>query len=237
MKKSLLLSILIHAVLAAAAGLAIMVLRVPEKPSEPVKIALRLSIPSPHVAAPSMSEPVQRPEKGVQTPKQPPKQQQQLPKPAVEKAPTPVAAVPALAPLRAPESPVKPIAQQSVNRSVQTAVAPKEPAPAKAAAEPAKPDPKVKEAYLQYLRQTIDERKIYPKNAKRLRQTGIVMVKFTLMAEGTITNVAIADSSGFELLDQAASDLLKDISRVRPLPQELGHEPLTLSIPIQYTLR
>ncbi|MBN2870407.1 MAG: energy transducer TonB [Campylobacterales bacterium] len=172
----------------------------------------------------------------MQTPKQPPKRQEQLSKPPVETPPIPFTAAFEAAPLRVSEAAVQPIVQQSVSKPVKTAVAPKEPAPANAAAEPARPDPKVKEAYLHYLRQTIDERKVYPKNAKRLRQTGTVMVKFTLMAEGTITNVSVADSSGFELLDQAAADLLRNISRVRPLPQELGREPIILSIPIQYTL-
>jgi protein TonB len=172
----------------------------------------------------------------VQTPKQPP-EQQQLPKPVVERVPTPVAPALAALPARAPDVPVQPPVKQSVSAPAKTAAAPKEPAPAKAAAEPVKPDPKIKEGYLNYLRQTIDERKVYPRNAKRLRQTGTVTVRFTLSSDGTITKVSVAASSGFELLDQAASDLLEEIAKVRPVPKELGSEPLDLSIPIHYTIK
>ena len=132
--------------------------------------------------------------------------------------------------VRPSEPPVPPVAPKA-------AAMPKEIVRTKDPVEPLKPDPKVREVYLEYLRQAIDERKVYPRNAKRLGQTGVVMVKFTLLGDGAITNVSVAESSGFELLDRAASNLLKEIGKVRPVPKELGNESLTLTIPMEYTLR
>ncbi|MBD3809660.1 MAG: energy transducer TonB, partial [Sulfuricurvum sp.] len=94
-----------------------------------------------------------------------------------------------------------------------------------------------KENYIAYIRQLIDERKVYPKNAKRLKQMGTVTVRFKVIDDGTIKNVSVIDSSGFELLDQSAKELLENIGRFRAIPKELEDELIDLTLPIEYTLR
>jgi periplasmic protein TonB len=226
MKQSLSLSVLIHLVLI---GVMVMVTFLPpvEKKPEPIKITV--------MAPPPKNKPIETP---LPTPKPESKPEPikpiAPPKSMVTPPVTPVAAVPAEVPISAPVVPL--------SKPTETAVAkvspPQENKPVeKKTIESASPDPSIKEAYLSYLRQTIDERKVYPKNAKRLRQSGTVIVKFTLLSNGTITNVSVAGSSGFELLDEATLDLLKALAKVRPLPKEIGTAPMELTLPIQYTLK
>ncbi len=94
----------------------------------------------------------------------------------------------------------------------------------------------IKNQYLGYLRQSIEEHKNYPKNAKRLGQTGTVEVTFTVMADGTISNVKVRKSSNFTLLDSAAKDILMAIAKVHPIPKELGKDSMEITLPIAYEI-
>ncbi len=226
MKQSLFLSVLIHLVLI---GVMVMVTFLPpvEKKPEPIKITV--------MAPPPENKPIETPLPTPQPESKPePLKPIEPPKPMITPPRKQVASVPVETVASVPIIPV--------SKPVETAVAkvspPQENKPVeKKSIEPASPDPSIKEAYLSYLRQTIDERKVYPKNAKRLRQSGTVTVKFTVLSNGAITNISVVGSSGFELLDEATLDLLKALAKVRALPKEIGTAPMELTLPIQYTLK
>ncbi len=52
-------------------------------------------------------------------------------------------------------------------------------------------------------------RVVYPALARRLEQEGRVVVEVSVSAEGRITQLRIAESSGYPLLDRAAADALR----------------------------
>lgn len=62
----------------------------------------------------------------------------------------------------------------------------------------------------------LDRNKRYPATAQRLRQEGVVQIRFTLNRQGRVLTSSIAKSSGFNLLDREAMAMLQ---RAQPLPQ------------------
>lgn len=233
MKKSFLLSLIIHmTILAIVVALTVFIPY--EKKVEPIKI--KIMIPQQQQIAseiPVVSKPT--PPKNVEPPLPIPQSPIPAITPVIKPTPkvTPIVTTPIAptAPLPVQKSVEVPV-QKTVETPVVKAVAPKI-----APIEPVKTDPKAKENYVAYIRQLIDERKVYPKNAKRLKQMGTVTVRFKVVDDGTIKNVSVIDSSGFELLDQSAKELLENIGRFRAIPKELGDEPIDLTLPIEYTLR
>jgi periplasmic protein TonB len=95
---------------------------------------------------------------------------------------------------------------------------------------------KIKNRYLDELYQIINENKVYPIIARKLNQTGIVKVSFTILKNGEIQNIEIKESSGFTLLDNAAQNILKKISKIKPIPSELDQDKLKIILPIVYQL-
>lgn len=93
-----------------------------------------------------------------------------------------------------------------------------------------------KDTYLAKLRKVIEEKKTYPKNAKRLKQSGVVHVRFTLLRDGTIKNTQVAQTSSFEILDNATLNLLKEIAKTEPFPKELSDDTMVIVLPIEYSL-
>ena len=65
----------------------------------------------------------------------------------------------------------------------------------------------------------------YPPLSRRLSEQGIVTVRFTVTAKGTVAGPTIVKSSGFQRLDQAA---LECTSRWRYHPAERGGVPLAV---------
>ncbi len=95
---------------------------------------------------------------------------------------------------------------------------------------------KVQNAYLAYVRQNAEKLKTYPKNAKRLSQTGVAYVHFIILADGTITQISLQKSSGFALLDDAAVKIITALAKVKPIPKELNQEKYDILLPIDYSL-
>lgn len=94
----------------------------------------------------------------------------------------------------------------------------------------------IKDIYLTNFRKTIEQKKVYPVNAKKLRQSGTVKVKLTILHDGTIKNVHIMESSSFKLLDNATLKVLQEIAKISPFPKELRDTEMQIIIPIEYKL-
>ena len=90
--------------------------------------------------------------------------------------------------------------------------------------------------YLAKVQAKIEKNKVYPKVAKRLNQTGKVIVSFDILKDGKITNIKIIDKSKFEKLDEASIELLRNIGFFEAIPNELNKTVWNIQIPINYQI-
>jgi len=141
-------------------------------------------------------------------PPPPPPPPPQAPARAVPPAPAIRAAKPIAA--KAPAPPAL-VANASTHESVAPA-APAAPAPV-ASASVAGPEPTHVAAVIDAGRSC--RTPAYPPAARRNHQSGIVVLKFLIDEEGGVVDSLVADSSGFDSLDQAARDALT-LCRFRP---------------------
>lgn len=88
--------------------------------------------------------------------------------------------------------------------------------------------------YKAELRAKIDQNKFYPLMSKRLGQTGVVVVAFTLLEDGKIIDVRLDTPSRFDSLNASALEAVKKVNRFRPIPKELGTQKMDLKIPVQF---
>jgi periplasmic protein TonB len=95
---------------------------------------------------------------------------------------------------------------------------------------------KIRHTYYNYIYAIIDAHKKYPIIARKLGQTGTVVVTFTILHDGTILHVKIKESSGFSALDGAAQNILRLLGHFKPIPKSLGENTLQVTIPIAYAL-
>ena len=75
--------------------------------------------------------------------------------------------------------------------------------------------------------------KSYPNNARRMKHQGVVEVRFLLKTDGSIDDLKVTKSSGFESLDNGALENVKKASSEFPKPKEARY----LRFPIAFTLR
>ena len=95
-----------------------------------------------------------------------------------------------------------------------------------------------KQEYLRSVAAQIKKYKTYPKEAKENNNiTGNVKVIFRIAADGTILKIGIVNSSGSEILDKAAVDLILSITKFQALPAILGKEYMDITLNIDYTLK
>ena len=72
----------------------------------------------------------------------------------------------------------------------------------------------------------------YPKRAQKMRHQGIAHVRFLFKKDGTVSDIKIVKSSGFDTLDEAAIDTIK---RAAPDFEKLDRDYI-MTIPIGFTL-
>ncbi|MEO5707906.1 MAG: energy transducer TonB [Alteraurantiacibacter sp.] len=173
---------------------------------------------------------------------------QDVPQPdIVRPAVAPVEAPPVTAPLpREVVAASPPSPQPSRSQRVAPAPAASVPAPIAAPATAAAPstvagnDPRARQQeadYFSLVNAHLARNKRYPREARQARQQGVVTVRFTVARDGTINNASIRSSSGHDLLDQATLDLLQRVSPLPRFPRSMTRDSVTLTLPIEYSLR
>ena len=80
----------------------------------------------------------------------------------------------------------------------------------------------------------IDKNKSYPALSKRLGQTGIVVVAFTLLKDGHIIDVRLDKPSRYERLNFSAIDAVKKVERFKPIPNEIGELKMDIKVPVKF---
>lgn len=78
--------------------------------------------------------------------------------------------------------------------------------------------------------------KQYPSSARRKGREGSPRIAFTMSRDGTVLDVWLVQSSGTELLDRAAQQLIRQAEPLPALPDEVEEQQLTLTVPINYSL-
>lgn len=91
--------------------------------------------------------------------------------------------------------------------------------------------------YFAMLGAHLNRRKHYPAQARKARQQGVVTVRFTVHADGSISASSIRKSSGHALLDEATLDLMQRVAPLPKFPKSMARDQITISLPIDYSLR
>ncbi len=88
--------------------------------------------------------------------------------------------------------------------------------------------------YVSAIRSLIDRFKEYPESARQAQIEGTSIVACTISANGTLDHVAIQRSSGCPILDYAALQAIKRVSRFPEEPPELQHKEVAIDVPIAF---
>jgi len=78
--------------------------------------------------------------------------------------------------------------------------------------------------------------KHYPDQARERGREGVVVLIVTTVAGVAIPQVRLSQSSGSDLLDQAALELLEIAVQTATLPESLRGQQFGLTLPIHYRL-
>ena len=223
---------------------------------KPIKIALNSFTPVPQTSAPQISEQVLIPEPTPPAPPPPtePPKPEPKPEPKVEPKPLPkpepkkVEKKPLPKPEPRPEPKIEPKVEPKPDITAPAPTATPAPAvnsnlPANNKSIAAAPAQKVaQELNLSNAQSDEDFSKViaavkkhksYPNNARRMKHQGVVEVRFLLKTDGSIDELKVTKSSGFESLDNGALENVKKASSEFPKPKEARY----LRFPIAFTLK
>lgn len=232
---SLLLVLLLH----VGAALYLLSRQVSVDAGGPPPAAVMIDLaPLPAPPAPAPPEPVVEPEPQPQLmPAPPPPPPPEIALPQVEPSPAPK---PAVVLARKPPPKVKPVERLPEARLEQpppdappVAAAP----PAPATAPPAVNSGAVRASWEERLVGWLQRYKRYPRLAQEQRQEGTVYLRFTMDRQGRVLASQIQRGSGYSLLDEEVAAL---IQRAQPLPApppEVTGAQITLTLPVQFSLR
>ncbi|HEX9466336.1 MAG TPA: energy transducer TonB [Alphaproteobacteria bacterium] len=153
----------------------------------------------------------------------------ELPKPAPRPHPPVRHPTPAPAP-RAAEAPAA-AAPTQTDSSGSSPMAPPNPSPPAVAAHPP-PDL----AYTATLLTWLNQHKEYPWMARRRGVQGRVILRLAVARSGNVTEARIETSSGAELLDQAAVDMVHRANPLPPLPASFVGDRAEFRVPVEFAL-
>lgn len=128
----------------------------------------------------------------------------------------------------------KPVSPSPTPRRLERTVGATSPAPTPSV--PAQPSRSAMADYYQLLGQRLASAKRYPSVAMRRRQQGVVKLRLSIAADGTLLSATVAESSNHRSLDQAALKLARDSSPLPP-PQAGAVTPVEVLVPVRYRLR
>ncbi len=97
-------------------------------------------------------------------------------------------------------------------------------------------NPQLEKQYGRSVQQKIEQKKNYPRRAKRRQQQGVTKVGFTLNKNGVIANLRIVQSSGFSRLDNATLQAVKQVGRFPAFPAGITKQSIRYIIPVSYRL-
>lgn len=94
----------------------------------------------------------------------------------------------------------------------------------------------LEEAYVAAVRQELERHKSYPAVARRLGQTGRVVLRFKVGSDGAVLESALVSKSNFGSLNTSAEGILAALKKFQPIPAELKRLSWEFTVPIEYRL-
>lgn len=91
--------------------------------------------------------------------------------------------------------------------------------------------------YYKNLNSLMSTRRDYPRSARRLGLEGTVLVEMVIDHRGQILSVKLVQSSGHQVLDQAAIAQVHKIGKVPSIPNQIKRNSMTFRIPFEYRLQ
>ena len=85
------------------------------------------------------------------------------------------------------------------------------------------------------VRQIIDSNKSYPLLSRQRKEEGTVVVKFTILKNGSVENLTLR-SSGYRGLDREARRMIMTSEPFPKIPSSANKESITLTVPINFSL-
>lgn len=230
------IAILFSTLLHAAVAIPYLSGKLSSSPSRQTTTALKLAMFK------TVPEPVQavipEPPEAVPPPPKPVK-----PKPIVKKKPKPVAKPrPVIKPVV--EEKIEPPEPEVIQEPVELAQ-PTLPPQAETPIVEEKPermlhDPgiiaRLEDEYKLTLSKLIDASKKYPRRAQRRNIEGKATVSFVVLRDGTVSQIRLIDSTGFDILDAAVVKAIQAVSGKLPLPDELNRQQWQFKIPLSFSL-
>ncbi|OJX31807.1 MAG: hypothetical protein BGO74_05135 [Burkholderiales bacterium 68-12] len=138
-------------------------------------------------------------------------------------------------PLRSEPTVATPVAAATPAEAPRTVAAVAPPAPTSAAAPSAPADDPSYPQWRAQLEQALQQGKRYPASARRMGQSGTVVVHLRVGADGSLQHCTLHHSSGFKVLDQAAEQLVRSVAQALAAQTAPGRA-IDLRIPIVYEL-
>jgi protein TonB len=103
-------------------------------------------------------------------------------------------------------------------------------------ARPSAPDAGALAAYGRELAGAVATRQRYPRLAQLRQWQGTAVLQLELAAAGGLLAVRVLSSSGHEILDQQALEMVRAAVPLPPLPGVLAGQPLTVDVPVVFKL-
>ena len=110
------------------------------------------------------------------------------------------------------------------------------PEPPKEIVEVINPESEAMLRYQDMVKQRIEETRRYPLWAKRQGIEGVSYLMFTLLSNGTVQDIRIVSSSGFDILDEEAVSTVKRASPFKPIPEKFNCPTLTMEVVLVFQL-
>ncbi|QPJ64134.1 MAG: energy transducer TonB [Candidatus Nitrohelix vancouverensis] len=92
------------------------------------------------------------------------------------------------------------------------------------------------DGYAQGIKQKIESEKKYPPRAKRLGNEGTVVIRFTILKNGNITDIEMVSGSKYKSINEAALKAVRKAAPFPHLPDEIGRDSLKLVLPFNFEL-
>lgn len=159
------------------------------------------------------------------------------PRKADAPAPTPVLTRSAQAPVSdAPAVPAVPAAVPVATAEPAVAPAVLQPVPSAPVSRLAVADPAALAAYGRNLAGAVAAHQRYPRLAQIRQWQGTALLQLELAVDGQLQSVRVLSSSGHEILDRQAIDMVRAAVPLPPLPASLAGRSLTVDVPVVFRL-
>ena len=98
------------------------------------------------------------------------------------------------------------------------------------------PDPAAVSAYGRHVAGAVSMHQRYPRIAQLRQWQGTALLQLELAASGQLRAVRVLSSSGHDVLDQQAIEMVRAATPLPPLPATLAGQILTIDVPVVFRL-